>query len=155
MFFHLIGEKAVYYTDFYRMENILEKASVTESMFSSWLVANTKYEEACSLTYSELMTKFVYENRKRLWKPRKIGFTIGYLIRVPSTTDKFLYLRMMLTVVKEPTSYEEICKVDDNQYDSFRDAYFTMGSLKMTENTLELSKRLVNGVQVIFFESFS
>ncbi|KAI5446051.1 hypothetical protein KIW84_014045 [Lathyrus oleraceus] len=138
-----------------RMENILEKPSVTESMFSSCLVANAKYEEACSLTYDELMIMFVYERRKRLWKPRKIGFTICRLIQVPPTTDNFFYLRMMLIVVKEPTSYEEICKVDDNQYDSFRDACFIMGSLKMTDNTLEISKRLVNEVQVIFFESFS
>ncbi|KAI5395051.1 hypothetical protein KIW84_061599 [Lathyrus oleraceus] len=44
IFYHLIGEKAVYYTDFDRMENILEKASTTKSMFTAWLVANGKYE---------------------------------------------------------------------------------------------------------------
>lgn len=40
IFYHLIGEKEVYYTDYERMENILEKASVTESMFTSWLTSN-------------------------------------------------------------------------------------------------------------------
>lgn len=42
MFFHLNGEKVVYYSDFDRMESVLEKSSVTESMFTSWLVANVK-----------------------------------------------------------------------------------------------------------------
>lgn len=36
---------------------------------------------------------------------------------------------MMLIVVKGPTSYDEICKVGKNKYDSFRDACFAMGFL--------------------------
>ncbi|XP_058761932.1 uncharacterized protein LOC131635331 [Vicia villosa] len=130
MFFHLIGEKAIYYTDHERMENVIEKASVTESMFSSWLVANEKYEEARLLTYDEFVTKFVYEKRKRLWKPRKRGFTIGRLVWVPPTTGELYYLRMMLTVAKGPTCYEDIRKVGDTQYESFRDAYFAIGFLE-------------------------
>jgi hypothetical protein len=46
MFFHLIGENSVYYTDQQQVEDVLEKASVTESMFTSWLEANAKYSEA-------------------------------------------------------------------------------------------------------------
>lgn len=52
MFFHLVGEKIVYYIDDDQMENILEREGVTESMFSSWLVANQTYEEARELTYT-------------------------------------------------------------------------------------------------------
>lgn len=73
MFFHLIREKDVYYTGFERMENILEKASVTESMFSSSLVANVKYEEAHSLTYGEFVTRFVYEKRNNYGNRKKEG----------------------------------------------------------------------------------
>ncbi|XP_058757345.1 uncharacterized protein LOC131630582 [Vicia villosa] len=73
MFYHLISEKAAYYTDYDRMENILENESVTESMFTSWLVANLEYEEARSLTYGEFVTKFVYVKRSRTWNPRKEG----------------------------------------------------------------------------------
>ncbi|XP_058755928.1 uncharacterized protein LOC131629143 [Vicia villosa] len=51
MFYHLVGEKPIYYTDYAHMENILENASVTEYMFTAWLVANAKYEEAQALTY--------------------------------------------------------------------------------------------------------
>ncbi|XP_058784258.1 uncharacterized protein LOC131659030 [Vicia villosa] len=35
MFYHLVGEKPIYYTDYARMENVLETASVTESMFTT------------------------------------------------------------------------------------------------------------------------
>ena len=71
------------------------------------------------LTYSQFVSKFVYEKKK--WRPRKRGFTIGCLIWVPPTTGELFYLRMMLTVVKGPTTYEEIHKIGDNQYDTFRD----------------------------------
>ncbi|XP_058727581.1 uncharacterized protein LOC131599128 [Vicia villosa] len=129
MFYHLIGEKAVYYTDHERMENVLEKASVTESMFSSWLIANGQYEEASQLTYGQFVSKFVYDKKKRTWKPRRKGFTIGRLIWVPPTTGELYYLRMMLTIVKGPKTYEDIRKVGDTQYHSFRDACFAMGFL--------------------------
>ncbi|XP_058754439.1 uncharacterized protein LOC131627617 [Vicia villosa] len=86
MFFHLIGEKSVYYPDHARMENVLEEASVTESMFTSWLVANQTYEGARQLTYGQFVTKFVYHKRERAWKPQKKGYTIGRLIWVPPTT---------------------------------------------------------------------
>ncbi|XP_058727499.1 uncharacterized protein LOC131598990 [Vicia villosa] len=130
MFYHLVGEKPIYYTDYERMENVLETASVTESMFTAWLVANAKYEEAQTLTYGQFVSKFVYHKKKREWKPWKKGFTIGRLIWVPPTTGELFYLRMMLTVAKGPTTYEEIRTVDNIQYDTFRDACFAMGFLE-------------------------
>ena len=40
MFFHLIGDNVVYFSHHANMENILEKPSVTKSMFTSWMQAN-------------------------------------------------------------------------------------------------------------------
>jgi hypothetical protein len=129
MFFHMVGEKAIYFTDHSRMENVLEKASVTESMFTAWLIANQQYQAARELTYGQFVTKFVYNKKDRVWTPRKRGFTIGRLIWVPPTTGELFYLRLMLTVVKGPTSYEDIRKIGLIQYHSFRDACFAMGFL--------------------------
>ncbi|XP_058751175.1 uncharacterized protein LOC131624239 [Vicia villosa] len=112
------------------MENVLEKASVTESMFSSWLVANETYEGARQLTYGQFVTKFVYHKRTRMWKPRKKGYTIRRLIWVPPTTRELFYLRMMLTIAKGPMSYEDIRKAGDAQCETFRDACFAMGFLE-------------------------
>ncbi|XP_045792199.1 uncharacterized protein LOC123886981 [Trifolium pratense] len=129
MFFHLVGENTIYFTDFDRMENILEKPSVTESMFTSWLQANKDYPAARKLTYGQFVTKFTYSKKKKSWTPRKRGFKIGRLIWVPPTTGELFYLRMMLTVVKGPMSYEDIKKVRNIQYDTFRDACFAKGFL--------------------------
>jgi len=129
MFFHLVGEKAIYFTDHARMENVLEKASVTESMFTAWLQANQEFEAARELTYAQFVANFVYNKKDRRWTPRKRGYTIGRLIWVPPTTGELFHLRLMLTVVKGPKTYEEIRKVGDVQHLSFRDACFAMGFL--------------------------
>ncbi|XP_058784468.1 uncharacterized protein LOC131659273 [Vicia villosa] len=63
MFYHLFGEKPLYYFDFERMENVLEKASITKSMFTSWLLANGQFEDARQLTYGQFVSKFVYVNQ--------------------------------------------------------------------------------------------
>jgi hypothetical protein len=129
MFFHLIGENCVYFTDHQQMEHVLEKPSVTESMFTSWFEANKKYPEARQLTYGDFVSKFVYVKKTRTWNPRKKGYTIGRLIWVPPTTGELYYLRMMLTVLKGPTSYDSMKQIAGIQLKTFREACFSMGFL--------------------------
>ncbi|XP_050908519.1 uncharacterized protein LOC127122180 [Lathyrus oleraceus] len=127
LYFHSEGQNSVYYPDFDRINTVLEKPSVTESMFTSWFEANCKYPEAQNLTYSKFVSKFVYVKKKREWKPRQKGYIIGRLIWVPPTTGELYYLRLMLTHVKGPHSYNDIKTVNNVKYDTFRDACFAMG----------------------------
>ncbi|XP_058741375.1 uncharacterized protein LOC131613747 [Vicia villosa] len=126
LYFHLEGDNSVYYTDYELIDEVLEKPIVKESMFTAWMEANKTYPEARNLTYSNFLTKFVYDKRYRRWRPRKRGHTIGRLIWVPPSTGELYYLRMMLTVAKGPTCYEDINKVGGIVRDSFRDACFEM-----------------------------
>ncbi|XP_058751125.1 uncharacterized protein LOC131624171 [Vicia villosa] len=123
--FHAEGQNSVFYTDVSPITTVLDKPSVTESMYTSWFEANKKYDEARQLTYNNFVSKFVYV--KKEWKPRLKGYTIGRLIWVPPTTGELYYLRMMLTHVKGPQSYDEIKIVNNVKYDTFRDACFAMG----------------------------
>jgi len=129
MFFHLIGENPVVFTDNQRMEHVLEKPSVTESMFTSWFKANANYSEARKLTYGQFVSKFVYNKKNRCWTPRKRGFTIGRLIWVPPCTGELFYLRMMLTAVKGPLTYDQLKNVAGVQLLTFREACFALGFL--------------------------
>jgi hypothetical protein len=129
LYFHLEGEHSVYFTDGARIDDVLHKPSVTESMFTAWLDANKKYPEAKNLTYNNFISKFVYVKKKREWKPRKRGYTIGRLIWVPPSTGELFYFRMLLTVVEGPTSYKDISTHNGIFYDSCRDACFARGFL--------------------------
>lgn len=127
LFFHCEGDNSIYYNDFEKINDVLLKPSVTESMFTAWFEANKNYPEARNLTYSKFVSKFVYVKKKREWKPRKKGYTIGRLMWVPPCTGELYYLRMMLTHVNGPSSYAEIKTVKNILYDSFRDACFALG----------------------------
>ena len=80
-----------FFTEHATMEDVLEKTSVTESMFTTWMIAIEKFEDARALTYGQFVSKFVYEKRTRSWKPRKKGFTIGRLIWAPPTTGELFF----------------------------------------------------------------
>lgn len=126
VFFHLIGENPVVFTDNQRMERVLEKPSVIESMFTSWFKANANYSEAQKLTYGQFDSKFVYNKKNRCWTLRKRGFTIGRFIWVPPCTRELFYLRMMLIVVKGPLTYDQLKNVDGVQLLTFREACFAL-----------------------------
>ncbi|KAF1895962.1 hypothetical protein Lal_00033914 [Lupinus albus] len=130
LFFHLQGEQPVYFNDNEEIENILSRPIISESMFTSWMEANEQYLESRNLGYAQYVSKFVYVKRNRCWKPRKFGYTIGRLIWVPPCTCELYYLRIMLIVVKGPTSYETTRAVSEIQYSTFRDACLVMGLLK-------------------------
>jgi hypothetical protein len=99
-------------------------------MFTSWFEANKKYPEARSLTYGQFVTKFVYVKKKRCWQPRQRGDTIGRLVWIPQGCGEVYFLRMMLTVVKGPLSYDAIKNVNGFQHETFREACFAMGFLE-------------------------
>jgi len=80
LFFHLSREQAVYFKDDDKMDDIVGKATVSESIFTGWMKCNKKYAEARKLTYAEFVSKFIYVKKDRCWKPRKTGNTIGRLI---------------------------------------------------------------------------
>ncbi|KAI5392584.1 hypothetical protein KIW84_077109 [Lathyrus oleraceus] len=78
LYFHCEGQNSVYYTDFDRINTVLEKPSVTESMFTSWFEANCKYPEAQNLTYSKFVSKFVYVKKKKNGNPvKKVTQLVG------------------------------------------------------------------------------
>lgn len=86
------------------------------------------------------MSKFIYDKKKRCWKPRKRGYTIGCLIWVPPTTRELYYMRMLLTVKKDPTSYDDLKTVEGFKHSSFREACFAMGYLQDDNEFIEAIK---------------
>jgi len=48
---------------------------------------------------------------------------------VPASTGELFFMRMILSIAKGPTSYDEIIKIDGVQYPTFRAACFALGFL--------------------------
>ena len=128
--FHLPGQYSVLYQDHDDIDDLLSNPSISESKFIAWMNANQAFVEGQSLTYSEFVTKFVYNHKQRCWQLRKKGYTIGRLQWVPQTTGEIFYLRMMLTVSRGPISSEDIRTVAGVEYPTYREACFAMSFLQ-------------------------
>ena len=76
------------------------------------------------LLYQEFPTYMVWKQGRRRWNRRKngVGNTIGRMYFVgPSGNERF-YLRMLLTVVKGPTSFEDLRTYDGVIHQNFKSA---------------------------------
>ncbi|KAH1238737.1 ATP-dependent DNA helicase PIF1 [Glycine max] len=135
--FHLPGQHSVLYEDYDDIDDVLSKPSIFDSKFISWMNTNQNSVERRNLTYAEFVSKFIYNQKKRCWHLRKKGYTIGRLLWVPPITGELFYLRMMLTVCKGPTSFEDLRTVDNVQYPTYKEACFAMGFLQDDKEFIE------------------
>ncbi|KAL5148491.1 ATP-dependent DNA helicase PIF1 [Glycine soja] len=112
--FHLPGQHSVLYEDHDDIDDVLSKP--------------------------KFVSKFVYNQKKRCWHLRKKGYTIGRLLWVPPITGELFYLRMMLTVCKGATSFEDLRTIDNVQYSTYKESCFAMGFLQDDKEFIEAIK---------------
>uniref|UniRef100_A0A0R0KHB5 ATP-dependent DNA helicase n=2 Tax=Glycine subgen. Soja TaxID=1462606 RepID=A0A0R0KHB5_SOYBN len=134
------GQHSVLYEDHDHIDDVLSRPSISDSKFISWMNTNQNSVEGRNLTYAEFVSKFVYNQKKRCWHLRKKGYTIGRLLWVPPITGELFYLRMMLSICKGPTSFEDLRTVDNVQYSTYKEACFDMGFLQDDKEFIEAIK---------------
>ncbi|CAH1425592.1 unnamed protein product [Lactuca virosa] len=128
--FHLPGKQNVVYGADDDIEDVLNKQSVSSSMFLSWMSCNEHNADARKLSYVEFPTKFVWKQEDRCWEPRKQGFSIGRIHTVSPNLGEAYFLRILLNKVKGPKSFEDIRKVNGQVCPTFRDACYALGLLE-------------------------
>ncbi|XP_021986751.1 uncharacterized protein LOC110883256 [Helianthus annuus] len=128
--FHLEGQQHVVFGAEDDIEVVLEKPSVSSSIFLKWFEMNINDEEARKLTYVEFPTKFCWKLKDRRWAPRKRKLLqLGRIHSVSPALGEPYFLRILLNKVKGPRSFEEIRTVDGQLFPTFRDACYAMGLL--------------------------
>lgn len=125
--FHLENEHYVTFYDHERIDNVLDKENSKNSKFLAWMDANKKYPMARELTYNEFPSKFVWNEKKKHWNPRKRGFKIGRIYFVHPGSGQLYYLRTLLNYCKGPTSFEDIKTVNNVVLKTFKDACYARG----------------------------
>ncbi|KAK9059237.1 hypothetical protein SSX86_021856 [Deinandra increscens subsp. villosa] len=138
--FHLPGQQNVIFGEEDDIDDVLEKASVSSSMFDSWMKCNQLYPHARNLTYVQFPSKFVWHAKDRCWKPRKQGVSVGRIHSVSPALGEAYFLRVLLNKVKGPTSFEDIRTVNGHQHASFRDACYALGLLDDDNEYIEAIK---------------
>ncbi|KAF8107141.1 hypothetical protein N665_0126s0059, partial [Sinapis alba] len=125
--FHLQDQEIVYYDEDEPIESVLRKKTINQSLFLAWFKANRKYPEARGLTYAGFPTKFVWKSGTREWVPRQRGFAIGRIAHIHPSCDELYFLRVLLNMVRGPTLYKDIKKVDGVLYSTYEEACYALG----------------------------
>ncbi|XP_077252555.1 uncharacterized protein LOC143891952 [Tasmannia lanceolata] len=108
----------------------MSRPGIERTMFTEWMEANKKFDDASMLRYIEFPTSWVWDRTEKEWHRRKRGRTIGRKFYVHPSSGERYYLRMLLTIVRGPMSYEDICTVDRIIYPDFKSACNSLGLLE-------------------------
>ncbi|KAM6570896.1 hypothetical protein CsatA_014976 [Cannabis sativa] len=105
-------------------------------MLTEFFATNKVDENAKRLLYKEFPQHYVWDNQHKQWTPRKKKKVIGRIVTANPLEGERYYLRLLLSHVRGPTSFEDLRSIDGIVAPTFRDAA-TMRGLLQTDNTLE------------------
>ncbi|XP_012850810.1 PREDICTED: uncharacterized protein LOC105970521 [Erythranthe guttata] len=127
--FHLPDHQPIVFNEHQSLQSVLDRPSTKQTMFLAWFEANKNYPHVRDLRYGDFPQQFVYKEDSRTWVPRKKGFSIGRIANVLPGKGEDYYLRLLLNIQRGCTCYEDIRKVFDIVYPTFRDACYVLGLL--------------------------
>ncbi|CAL1357030.1 unnamed protein product [Linum trigynum] len=98
-------------------------------MLTEYFMLNRKDPEARSLMYADIPTAYTFHVRPKHWSKRKQGNVIGRIIFIPPGTTDVYFLRMLLTKVPGPTSFEDLMTVNGKLCKDYKEACMLRGFL--------------------------
>ena len=91
---------------------------------------NRLHDDGRELLYQDFPNHFVWEPKKKCWQSRQRGFAVGRIYACSPMAGEKYYLRMLLTVMPGPQSFEILHTVDGVIYSSFQAACSARGLLE-------------------------
>nr|XP_017227571.1 PREDICTED: uncharacterized protein LOC108192683 [Daucus carota subsp. sativus] len=127
--FHLPGQKNCTFHAGESLERVVEREIERPSKLEAFFFLNRVDPTAHQYSYDQIPQHFVWNDTLRKWTARKRGQQIGRLSYTHHSSGEIWYLRMLLTKVRGPTSFEDIRTVNGVLLPSFRDACKEYGLL--------------------------
>ncbi|KAA6407002.1 MAG: hypothetical protein FRX48_09300 [Lasallia pustulata] len=129
---HLPGQQLVRFPDNPTTQELLDAQESAQTTLTTFFTYNQLYADRQQYLYHEFPAHYVYHKAKskRYWTPRTRGFSIGQMYHCSPITGEKFYLRLLLTVVQGPKSYEDLRTVDGQLCQSFQAACFALGLLE-------------------------
>jgi hypothetical protein len=110
-------------------DQILHRPTIHKTNLTEFFEACRQYPNARMLTYPNFPTEFVWDKPKKVWKPRKKGKAIGRVYFAGPAAGERYYLRMLLYIVRGPTSWEDLQTVNGVVHSTFKAACAARGLL--------------------------
>ncbi|XP_076031073.1 uncharacterized protein LOC143019319 [Oratosquilla oratoria] len=141
---HLEGENAVFFKENASKEEIDRKTS-KDTHLTAFFKLCARNEFAAGLYCNQLPNHFVFNNTSSVWEERKTAASsLGRIRAVTNKTVELFYLRLLLTHVKGPTSYEDLRTFEGVIYPTYREAVKAMGLLNDKETWKKTILEIIN-----------
>ncbi|XP_028114888.1 uncharacterized protein LOC114312792 [Camellia sinensis] len=137
---HLPGMHRVLFNPNDSLEMILSRATQQKSTLTGFFDYCASNENECQFTYQEFLQHFVWLKSEHRWKPREHGYAIGRMYFASPNCGKRFYLRLLLTVVKGPRSFQCLRTVNNVLHETFKSACVARGLLEDDEEWIQCLK---------------
>ena len=87
------------------LEKILKNPRNNKTTLTEWMETNKSNDEAKKLSYIEFTNRWVWNNKTKIWTPRKKGNTIHQTFYVHLNSGELYYLGLLLNHKKGATSF--------------------------------------------------
>ena len=108
-----------------------DKLSTTHSTLTAFFAYNASHEDGRNLLYQDFPSKYRFDKKKREWRHYRGETTaIGRMYYCNPTVGERFYLRLFLTAVRGPTSFEHLRTVAGTLHPTFQATYVALGLLE-------------------------
>ncbi|PIA31382.1 hypothetical protein AQUCO_05000049v1 [Aquilegia coerulea] len=112
-------------------EQVKEKAENQKSSLTAYFDWYEKNPTTKAYTYQQFPEHFRWRKDNKKWTPRVTSaFSIGRMYFANPNSGERFYLRLLLTVVKGPSSFESLYSVDGIEHKTYREACIARGLLE-------------------------
>jgi hypothetical protein len=124
---HLQDEQVVYFADELTELQIMERKEQACSTLMGFFDYNQVNADGRSYLYGQFPEHYTWVPKTRSWKLRQRGKSIGRMYYCSPIAGERYYLRLLLTVVRGPKSFEELYWYEDVRYPTYRSACVARG----------------------------
>nr|XP_017245284.1 PREDICTED: uncharacterized protein LOC108216935 [Daucus carota subsp. sativus] len=142
--FHLPGKRNCTFREGEELHKVVQREKFKQSQLEAFFQLNQKDINARKFTYDEIPRYYVWNESDSIWTVRKKGTQLGRLLFTHHTSGEIWYLRLLLTKVRGPTSFNHLKTVDGVCCNTFKEACHKYGFLEDDNEWNELLQECSN-----------
>jgi hypothetical protein len=120
---HLPGQQPVYFDPDRPAQELRDHLDAAHSTLTAFFAYNVSHEDGRSFLYQDFPSKYCFDKKHRQWRRRRGNTTaIGRMYYCNPTVGERFYLRLLLTAVRGPTSFEHLRTVAGTLHPTFQAA---------------------------------
>lgn len=124
---HLPHMQCVTFNAYENLQNIVDNEKRRTTMLMGFFTHYQKHPDDILYFYHEFPLHYVWNSSSKVWTPRKIPKAVGRLTYVNPAKGERYYLRLLLTHIKGPPSFDAILICNGVKCGTFQEAAKQMG----------------------------